>query len=106
MGILHLTDSNFKEEVLGSDLPVLVDYWAPWCGPCKMITPILEDLAREYAGKIKIGKLNVDDNPKIPTHYGIMSIPTLTLFKNGSVIEQSAGALNKTELKRKIEDSL
>lgn len=106
MSILHLTESNFKKEVLGSDLPVLVDFWATWCGPCRIIAPLIEELAKEYKDKIKIGKLNVDDNPKIATHYGIMSIPTLIFFKNGKVMEQGTGALSKAELKKKIEENL
>ena len=106
MALLHLTDTNFKQEVLESRLPVLVDFWATWCGPCKMITPIIEEVAKEYAGKIKVGKLNVDDNPAIATRYGIMSIPTLVFFKNGRVMEQVVGALNRIDLKRKIDESL
>lgn len=106
MSILHFTDSNFKKEVLESDLPVLVDFWAAWCGPCKMISPILEELAKDYENKIKIGKINVDENPKITTQYGIMSIPTLIFFKNGKVMKQSAGILSRSELKKKIEDCL
>ena len=106
MALLHLTDTNFKQEVLDSSLPVLVDFWATWCGPCKMITPIIEEVAKEYAGKIKVGKLNVDDNPATATRYGIMSIPTLIFFKNGKVMEQVVGALNRIDLKRKIDESL
>jgi len=106
MSLLHLTDGNFKKEVLESRLPVLVDFWAAWCGPCKMIAPIVDELAREYKDKIKIGKVDVDTNPRIATEYGIMSIPTIIFFKNGKVMEQLAGALNKTELKRKIEENL
>jgi thioredoxin 1 len=106
MSLLHFTDSNFKKEVLESNLPVLVDFWAAWCGPCKMISPILEELARDYANKIKIGKINVDENPKITSLYGIMSIPTLIFFKNGKVLEQAVGVLSKSELKKKIEASL
>jgi len=104
--MLNLTDSNFRKEVLESDLPVLVDFWATWCGPCKMIAPIIEELAREYAHKIKIGKLNVDENPKVATHYAIMSIPTLIFFKQGKVREQAMGALSKSGLKHKIEEVL
>jgi thioredoxin 1 len=106
MSVLHFTDANFKKEVLESALPVLVDFWATWCGPCKMIAPVVEELAKEYAHKMKIGKLNVDDNPKTTTHYGIMSIPTLIFFKNGKIMEQANGVLNKPELKRKIEANL
>ncbi len=106
MALLHLSDTNFKKEVLESNLPVLVDYWAPWCGPCKMIAPVIEELAKEYEGKFKIGKLNVDDSPKTATHYGIMSIPTLIFFKHGKVMDQAVGVLNKLELKRKIEENL
>jgi len=106
MSTIHLTDSNFKEEVIDSEIPVLVDFWANWCGPCKMITPIVEELAREYKDKIKIGKLDVDSNPKIATHYGIMSIPTLMFFKDSRVTDQVMGALSKPELKRKIEECL
>ncbi|MBM3245789.1 MAG: thioredoxin [Candidatus Omnitrophica bacterium] len=106
MSLLHLTDTNFKKEVLESSLPVLVDFWAIWCGPCRMISPIIEELAREYAGKVKIGKVNVDENPKTATQYGIMSIPTLLFFKNGKITDQVVGALSKVELKRRIEESL
>ena len=106
MALLHLSDANFKKEVLGSGLPVLVDFWANWCGPCKMVTPILEELAREYADKLKIGKLDVEENPETATFYGIMSVPTLIFFKNGKVIEQMMGALSKSELKKKIEENI
>ncbi len=106
MALLHFTDSNFKKEVLESELLVLVDYWAPWCGPCKMIAPIIEELGKEYDRKIKIGKINIEENPKIPTYYQIMSIPTLMFFKKGQVVDQAAGALSKVELKKKIEENL
>ncbi len=106
MSLMHLTDSNFKKEVLESKVPVLVDFWANWCGPCKAIAPSIEELAKEYAGKIKVGKLDVDTNPKTATTYAVMSIPTLIFFKDGLVMEQAVGALNKSELKRKIENSL
>lgn len=106
MALLHLTDSNFKKEVLESKLLVLVDFWAAWCSPCKIIAPIIEELAKEYEKKLKIGKLNVDENPKTATLYGIMSIPTLIFFRNGKVTEQVVGVLNKAELKRKIEGNI
>jgi thioredoxin 1 len=102
----HFTDANFKKEVLDSDVTVLVDFWAHWCGPCKMIAPIVEELAHEYKGKIKIGKLDVDANPKIATQFGVMSIPTLIFFKAGKVMDQVVGALRKPDLKRKIEENL
>ncbi|MFH0762810.1 MAG: thioredoxin [Candidatus Omnitrophota bacterium] len=106
MALLHFTDSNFKKEVLDSELPVLVDYWAPWCGPCKIIAPIIEELAAEYAGRFKIGKIDVDQNPKSASAYGIMSIPTIIFFKKGKVTEQAVGVVNKAGLKKKIEESL
>ncbi len=106
MSLLHLTDANFKKEVLESNLPVVVDFWATWCSPCKMIAPIVEEMAREYAGRAKIGKVNVDENPRIATHYGIMSIPTLAFFKNGKVMNQVVGVFNKSDLKKKIEENL
>jgi thioredoxin 1 len=106
MALQQFSDTNFKKEVLESAQPVLVDFWATWCGPCKMIAPTVEELAREYAGKMKIGKLDVDNNPKTPSLYGIMSIPTLMFFKKGQVIEQMVGVLNKAELKKKIEEHL
>ena len=106
MSVLHFTDTNFKKEVLESNLPTLVDFWASWCGPCKMIAPHIEELAKEYAGKMKIGKVDVDANPKVATDYGIMSIPTIIFFKNGKVLNQVTGAASKLDLKRKIEENL
>ena len=106
MALLHLNDTNFKKEVLESPLPVLVDFWATWCGPCKMIAPMVEELSKEYHGKIKVAKLNVEESPRTATHYGVMSIPTLMFFKNGKVADQLVGVLNKHELKKKIEESL
>ena len=105
MSTHHFTDLNFKKEVLESHLPVLVDFWAAWCGPCKMIAPLIDELAKEYAGKMKIGKVDVDSSPKVATEYGIMSIPTIVFFKNGKVMNQLVGAANKSELKRKIEEN-
>jgi thioredoxin 1 len=106
MHTLHFTDAGFKKEVLESDLPVLVDFWAGWCGPCKMIAPFIDELAKEYAGKIKVGKIDVDNNPKVATQYGVMSIPTVIFFKKGKVMNQLVGAVSKIDLKRKIEESL
>ncbi len=107
MSDLHaFTDSSFKKEVLDCDKTVLVDFWAPWCGPCRMVGPILEELAKEFGAKIKIGKVNVDENSKVAGQYGVMSIPTLLFFKGGKVAEQLVGALPKQELKKKIEEHL
>jgi len=96
--ITHVTDDNFEDEVLGSDKPVLVDYWAEWCGPCKMITPILNDIAEEYGDKLRIAKLNIDENPATPPKYGIRGIPTLMLFKDGNVEATKVGAVSKSQL--------
>ena len=96
--IVNVTDSTFESEVLQSDTPVLVDYWAEWCGPCKMIAPILDEISSEYAGKVKIAKLNIDDNSDTPPKYGIRGIPTLMLFKNGNVEATKVGALSKSQL--------
>ncbi len=106
MGTFHFTDSNFKKEVLESNLPVLVDFWAAWCGPCKMISPHVEEMAKEYAGKMKIGKIDVDANPEVATLYGVMSIPTVIFLKNGKVMGQIVGAFSRLDLKRKIEENL
>jgi thioredoxin 1 len=96
--ITPITDATFEEEVLKSDTPVLVDYWAEWCGPCKAISPVLEAVAPDYAGKVKIVKMNIDENPNTPPKYGIRSIPTLMLFKNGVVESTKIGGLNKAQL--------
>ena len=96
--IVKATDSTFESEVLSSDQPVLVDYWAEWCGPCKMIAPILDEISSEYDGKLKIAKLNIDENPETPPKYGIRGIPTLMLFKNGYVEATKVGALSKSQL--------
>ena len=96
--IVYVSDATFESEVLQSTTPVLVDYWAEWCGPCKMIAPILDDVAREYSGKLKIAKLNIDENQDTPPKYGIRGIPTLMLFKNGNVEATKVGALSKSQL--------
>jgi len=106
MSAVHFTDANFKKEALESDLPVMVDFWAAWCGPCKMIAPYVEEMTKEYAGKMKIGKIDVDSNPKIATQYGVMSIPTIIFLKKGKVMDQLVGAISKLDLKRKIEENL
>ena len=100
--ITHLTDSNFNEEVKGSDEPVLVDFWAEWCGPCKMIAPILEEIATEQAGKLRIAKLNVDDAPSTAQQFQVMSIPTLILFKDGEIQKRVVGARGKGQLLEEI----
>ena len=104
--IHHVTDGNFDSEVLQSQTPVLVDYWAEWCGPCKMIAPILDDVAKDYAGKLKVAKLNIDDNQTTPAKYGIRGIPTLMLFKNGNVEATKVGALSKSLLTAFIDSHL
>ncbi len=104
--ILYLTDDTFEEEVLKSSAPVLVDYWAEWCGPCKMIAPILDEIANEYTGKIKVAKLNIDDNPQTPPKYGIRGIPTLMLFKDGNVEATKVGALSKSQLTAFIDSNI
>jgi thioredoxin 1 len=104
--IIYITDASFDADVLKSGEPVLVDYWAEWCGPCKMIAPILDEIAEEYAGKVKIAKLNIDENPQTPPKYGIRGIPTLMLFKNGSVEATKVGAVSKSQLTAFIDSNL
>lgn len=104
--IVALTDDTFEDEVLKSDLPVLVDFWAQWCGPCKMIAPILEELATEYAGKVKIAKLNIDENQATAPQYGVRGIPTLILVKDGAVQAQQVGAVSKSQLTTFLDDNI
>ena len=99
---ITLTDANFSEEVLQSPVPVLVDFWASWCAPCLMVAPILEEIAEEYEGKIKVGKLNVDENPLMTTEYGIRSIPSLLIFKDGQVVDQIIGAVPKRSIVERL----
>ncbi|NLM25357.1 MAG: thioredoxin TrxA [Firmicutes bacterium] len=103
---VELTDKNFNTEVLDDSGVVLVDFWAPWCGPCRMVGPIIDELASEYQGKAKIGKLNVDDNPATASKYGIMSIPTMLIFKNGEVVDQMVGVAPKAQLVDKLDEHL
>ncbi|MEW6428963.1 MAG: thioredoxin [Thermodesulfobacteriota bacterium] len=104
--VLTFTDSEFDASVLKAATPVLVDFWAPWCGPCKAIAPVIGELAAEYAGRIAVGKMNVDDNPSTPGRYGIRAIPTLILFKGGQVVDQITGAVGKQQLKAMMEKAL
>jgi thioredoxin 1 len=104
--IVHVTDDDFENEVLQSSAPVLVDYWAEWCGPCKMIAPVLNEIADEYAGKIKVCKIDVDANPDVPPKFGIRGIPTLIIFKGGNVEATKVGALSKTQLTEFVEQAL
>ncbi|HHQ41464.1 MAG TPA: thioredoxin TrxA [Chromatiales bacterium] len=104
--IVEVTDDTFEQEVLRSKTPVLVDYWAEWCGPCKMIAPVLEEIAQEYAGRLKVAKLNIDENPSTPPKFGIRGIPTLMLFKNGAVEATKVGALSKSQLAAFLEANL
>ncbi len=104
--IIHVSDDTFEEKVLKSDGPVLVDYWAEWCGPCKMIAPILDEVSRDYGDRLTVAKLNIDENPETPPKYGIRGIPTLMLFKNGAVEATKVGALSKSQLTAFIDSNL
>ncbi|THB68729.1 MAG: thioredoxin [Desulfovibrio sp.] len=103
---VQLTDSTFEDEVLKSDIPVLVDFWAPWCGPCRAMGPVIDELSEEYEGQVKISKMNVDENPATPSKYGIRAIPTLILFNGGEVAEQITGAVSKSSIKEMITSKL
>ena len=104
--VVHVTDASFEQEVINSDLPVLVDYWAEWCGPCKMIAPVLEEIAGEFDGRVKIAKLNIDENPQTPPKFSIRGIPTLMLFKDGNVEATKVGAVSKSQLTAFLEGAL
>ncbi len=106
MSLLNLTEKNFDDEVMKSPLPVLVDFWAEWCGPCRVISPIVEEIANEYKGKLKVAKLNVDEAQELAIRYGVMSIPTLMVFKGGKVVNQIIGAMSKDQLIDKLKGSL
>ena len=101
--VVEFTDANFDTEVLQSSQPVLVDFWAPWCGPCRMIAPVVEELAGEYAGSVKIGKINIDESPSAPGNYGVSSIPTLMIFKGGEVIDRFVGVQPKNRLQQALD---
>ncbi len=101
-----VTDASFKEEVLDSDVPVLVDFWAPWCGPCRMVAPVVDEIAEQYLGQVKVVKLNTDENPNVASQYGIRSIPTLMIFKGGQRVDMVVGAVPKTTLANTLEKYL
>ena len=104
--IVHTSDANFSADVLKSETPVLLDFWAEWCGPCKMIAPILDEIAEEYKGRVKIAKINIDENPQTPPKFNIRGIPTLILFKNGTVEAQKVGAVSKSQLAAFLDSNL
>ncbi|MFP3159218.1 MAG: thioredoxin [Hydrogenobaculum sp.] len=104
--VVELTDANWENEVINSSVPVLVDFWAPWCGPCRIIAPVVEKLASEFAGQIKVGKLNTDDNPGVSMRYGIRAIPTIMMFKNGEVVDTRVGVQPEDSLRKMIKNNL
>lgn len=106
MSAAQVTDSTFKQEVLDSEVPVLVDFWAPWCGPCRMVAPVVDEISQQYEGQIKVVKLNTDENPNVASQYGIRSIPTLMIFKGGQKVDMVVGAVPKTTLSNTLEKYL
>ncbi|MBI5643851.1 MAG: thioredoxin TrxA [Deltaproteobacteria bacterium] len=104
--IVDVTDSNFETAILKSDIPVLVDFWASWCAPCKAIAPIVEEIAKDYGGRVRVAKMNVDENPSTPGKYGVRGIPTLILFKNGQIVDQVVGAVPKNQIKSLVDKGL
>ncbi len=104
--VMHVSDAEFDSQILQSDIPALVDFWAAWCGPCRAIAPVIEELAGQYQGKVKIAKMNVDENPVTPGKYGIRAIPTLIIFKNGTVVEQITGAVGKAMIESALQKAL
>ena len=104
--VLKITDGNFESEVVKSNIPVLVDFWAEWCGPCRLMGPILDEMAPAYSGKLKIGKVNVDENQETPSQFGVMNIPTMIVFKNGKESERIVGAMSKADLQKKVDKAL
>ncbi len=106
MAVIQLSDNNFEQEALRSDLPVLVDFWAEWCGPCRMIGPVVEEVAREFDGRLKVAKVNVDESQSLAMKYNVMSIPTLLFIKNGEVVDQVIGAVSKDSLVAKINENI
>ncbi len=106
MGIIAINQDNFDEEVLSSEQPILVDFWAPWCGPCRMVGPIVEDLAADYDGRVKVGKVNVDEEEELARKYGVMSIPTLIVFQGGREVQKAIGARSKADLAKMIDAAL
>lgn len=104
--VIHISDSEFESKIIGNPLPCLIDFWAPWCGPCKAIGPVIDELATEFEGKVVIAKMNVDDNPATPGKFGIRAIPTLILFKGGEVVDQITGAVGKSQLQDLIKKAI
>jgi len=106
MADYNFTDQDFEEQVLKSEMPVVVDFWAPWCAPCRIVSPIIEELAKDFEGMVKVGKMNVDDNPNYPSQYGVMSIPSILIFKNGEPVKTMIGAQSRENFKKGIDEVL